>query len=306
MEYDLFISHASEDKPTLVAPLADSLAKLGVKVWYDAFALKAGDSLSRSIDRGLASSRYGLVVLSKSFLQKPWPEYELRGLVGRELGQDKVILPVWYGIARADLLAFSPPLADKLALNASEMPLGDLALKVIEVVRPDIHDNLLRWSLWQRKVSQARRVKIKKSQLVSGPVRHKVLPKGAITRSRIIVQVLGRCGGVSLEQFIENLRRDAHPFRELEIWEEMTATYLDFVQNRQLSEGAQREVFDILLACSMGRMNERVLERLRHVTENDAYDLAQRYVDVIRRSEDTGSCEAEKPDVSQGTLSQDS
>ncbi len=58
-EYDLFISHASEDKEEFVRPLAETLENMGVKVWYDEFTLKVGDSLRRSIDNGLVKSKYG-------------------------------------------------------------------------------------------------------------------------------------------------------------------------------------------------------------------------------------------------------
>src|SRR5215467_8448200 len=109
--WDVFISHASEDKDTFVRPLAMALCQLGASVWYDEFTLTVGDSISRSIDKGLANSAYGLVVLSTAFLQKPWPEYELRGLVSREISEDRVILPIWHGIAREQLVAFSPSLA---------------------------------------------------------------------------------------------------------------------------------------------------------------------------------------------------
>ncbi len=40
---------------------------MSVRVWYDEFSLQLGDSLTASIDRGLQESRYGLVVLSKTF-----------------------------------------------------------------------------------------------------------------------------------------------------------------------------------------------------------------------------------------------
>lgn len=53
-EYDAFICHASEDKESFVRPLAKELRKKGLRVWYDEFTLKLGDSLRRSIDRGLA------------------------------------------------------------------------------------------------------------------------------------------------------------------------------------------------------------------------------------------------------------
>lgn len=64
-EYDVFISHASEDKPSIVRSLADALVAEGLTVWYDEFELRIGDSLRRKIDLGLAKSRVGLVVLSK-------------------------------------------------------------------------------------------------------------------------------------------------------------------------------------------------------------------------------------------------
>jgi hypothetical protein len=55
--YDAFISHASEDKDTLVRPLAEKLRALDFRIWYDEFELKVGDSLRRSIDKGLANSK---------------------------------------------------------------------------------------------------------------------------------------------------------------------------------------------------------------------------------------------------------
>ena len=73
-KYDIFISHASEDKDAIVRPLVTILERLSVRVWYDEFSLQLGDSLTASIDKGLQESKYGLVVLSKAFLSKRWPE----------------------------------------------------------------------------------------------------------------------------------------------------------------------------------------------------------------------------------------
>src|SRR2546423_359737 len=83
MAWDLFISHASEDKDDVARPLADLFIQKGLKVWYDEYTLIVGDSLRRSIDRGLAGSRYGLVILSPHFFEKEWPQKELDGLVAR-------------------------------------------------------------------------------------------------------------------------------------------------------------------------------------------------------------------------------
>jgi len=75
-EWDVFISHAGEDKGALAAPLAEALRSSGLPVWYDEFSLKLGDCLRQSSDPGLARSRFGVVILSGYFLQKHWPQQE--------------------------------------------------------------------------------------------------------------------------------------------------------------------------------------------------------------------------------------
>jgi hypothetical protein len=123
VKWDVFISHAYEDKD-FVRPLAAALTRQGLIVWYDEFALRVGDSLRRSIDRGLAQSRFGIVVLSPRFFAKRWTQYELDGLVQLE-ERRKVLLPIWHEITREELLRISPPLADRVAIS-SERPLGEI------------------------------------------------------------------------------------------------------------------------------------------------------------------------------------
>src|SRR5580704_6672788 len=119
-EWDLFIAHASEDKEVFVRPLAGALRELGMSVWLDEFTLRPGDSISRSIDKGILGSLCGLVVISPKFIEKNWPEYELRGLTTREMSGSCVIIPVWYAVDQSAVETFSPSLAEKLALKASE------------------------------------------------------------------------------------------------------------------------------------------------------------------------------------------
>jgi hypothetical protein len=119
-QWDVFISHASEDKLDFVHPLARALEKTGLKVWFDATALTVGDSLRRKIDEGLAHSRYGVVVLSPNFFAKPWPQEELDGLVSKEVSGTKVILPVWHNIDLEGVRARSPMLAGRLAARSSD------------------------------------------------------------------------------------------------------------------------------------------------------------------------------------------
>ncbi len=135
-EWDIFICHASEDKEAFVRPLAEGLNNHGVKVWYDEFTLKLGDSLRRSIDHGLVNSRYGVVVISRDFILKEWPQRELDGLVAREVGGVKVILPVWYNITAEEICKYSPTLADKLAAPSDE-GLEEVITKILEVVTAD-------------------------------------------------------------------------------------------------------------------------------------------------------------------------
>ena len=120
MEWDVFICHASEDKENFVEPLANALREAGIKVWYDHFEFKLGDSLRGKIDEGLANSRYGVVVLSRYFFKKEWPKTELDALVSRQNEKgEKVILPIWHGIGIEEVRKFSPILASKLAAQSS-------------------------------------------------------------------------------------------------------------------------------------------------------------------------------------------
>jgi hypothetical protein len=135
--HDVFVSHASEDKDAFVRPLVQALQDKGLDVWYDEFTLSVGDSLRRSIDKGLANSRYGIVVLSSAFFAKNWPQYELDGLVTREMASgSKVILPIWHKVSKDEVASYSPTLADKVALNTGIQSLSEIIGQLIEVVRP--------------------------------------------------------------------------------------------------------------------------------------------------------------------------
>ncbi|HEX2078046.1 MAG TPA: TIR domain-containing protein [Longimicrobium sp.] len=117
--WDLFISHASEDKEEFVRPLARELQERGLRIWYDEHSLSLGDSLQESIYKGLAESRFGVVVLSRHFLAKQWPQRELAGLTMREQSAGKIILPVWHGVSVEDVAKHFPTLADRLATDTA-------------------------------------------------------------------------------------------------------------------------------------------------------------------------------------------
>ena len=134
-QYDVFISHASEDKQAFVRPLADRLVGEGLSVWYDDFTLKIGDSLRSSIDRGLRDSQRGIVVLSHAFFAKEWPQRELAGLFALATTGERKILPIWHEVTVDDLKNYSPMLADIKAVRSNE-GLEAIVMAVLDVVKP--------------------------------------------------------------------------------------------------------------------------------------------------------------------------
>lgn len=153
MLYDLFICHASEDKDSFVRPLADALRAENVGVWYDEFSLTLGDSLQRSINKGLSQCRYGVVVFSEAFFKKNWPQYELDGLTEREMADgNKIILPIRHDISHQRVRDHVPSLANRLSVS-SERGMDAVVYEILRVVRPqrspllDAHNLLHEWGV---------------------------------------------------------------------------------------------------------------------------------------------------------------
>ena len=133
-EYDFFISHATEDKESFVRPFAEKLESLGLRIWYDEFELKIGDSLRQKIDKGLANSRFGIVVLSKNFIRKGWTNYELDGIITKSISGQQVVLPIWHNITKQEVIDYSPSLADKVARNTAVYTISEIAEEIEEVI----------------------------------------------------------------------------------------------------------------------------------------------------------------------------
>ena len=133
--WDVFLSHASEDKADIAIPLRDALVERGVTVWLDKTEMKVGHSLRRKIDEGIRSSRFGVVVLSNEFLTKGWTNHELDGLVTNSVvGGQQSLLPIWHGLTHADVRGYSPSLADKVALDTASLGIDEIADQIADVV----------------------------------------------------------------------------------------------------------------------------------------------------------------------------
>ena len=133
--WDVFISHASEDKEAVAIPLRDALTARGVTVWLDKTEMRIGHSLRRKIDEGIRSSRYGVVVLSQSFFAKGWTNHELDGLVTKTVAGEQTLLPIWHDITGDQVRGYSPSLADKVALSTGSTSIEEIADQISEVVQ---------------------------------------------------------------------------------------------------------------------------------------------------------------------------
>lgn len=128
VQYDVFLSHASEDKDEIARPLAGALTARGVTVWFDELNIRVGQSIRREIERGIRDARFGLVIVSQSFMAKQWTQTELDALWGKQLAaRDDSLLPVWHKVTYDEVQQGLPLLAGLHALNTSTMSIDKIA-----------------------------------------------------------------------------------------------------------------------------------------------------------------------------------
>lgn len=120
-EFDVFVSHANDNKQSFVDSLSAGLNRLGIKVWYDSSILDWGDDWKAKIKEGLEKSRFGIVVLSPQFIGREWTTKELTELLNRQNERhEKVVLPLLYNLTVDDMKAKYPDLAPIQARSIRE------------------------------------------------------------------------------------------------------------------------------------------------------------------------------------------
>lgn len=141
-EYDVFVSHAWEDKAEFVDEFVDELRKLGVKVWYDTSEIKWGDSMRARIDDGLKKSKFGVAVLSPDYIRdgKYWTKAELDGLFQLDSINGKTLLPVWHKLTKKEVMEYSPIIGSKLAMTTAAMTPAEIAAELLSLL-PKPEDN---------------------------------------------------------------------------------------------------------------------------------------------------------------------
>ena len=135
-EYDVFISHAWEDKQDFVDELVKDMENIGIRVWYDTKKLQWGDSMRSKIDEGLKKSKFGIAILSPNYISegKYWTKEELNGLFQLESVNGKKILPIWHNLTKAQIMNFSPMIANKKALTTASMTPEEIANALKELL----------------------------------------------------------------------------------------------------------------------------------------------------------------------------
>lgn len=130
---DAFLCHAWDDRKDAAKELHDLLESKGVTIWFSEKDVLLGSSLLREIDKGLARSRFGIVLVTPSFLTRVKGEgiadKELSALLALDL-----LVPVLHNTTFEDLREVSPLLGSRSGLSTIEEPMVDVAAKIAELV----------------------------------------------------------------------------------------------------------------------------------------------------------------------------
>jgi len=136
--YDVFVSHAWEDKESFANEFVEELTALGVSVWYDKDKIAWGDPMRARIDDGLRKSKFGVVVISPNYIAdgKYWTKTELDGLFQLESVNGKMLLPIWHNITNREVMDYSPIIAGRLAMTTASMTPKEIADELVKLL-PD-------------------------------------------------------------------------------------------------------------------------------------------------------------------------
>lgn len=292
MNWDVFISHASEDKDTFVRNLANKLCEFGLNVWYDEFELKVGDSLIKSINKGLLNSNFGIVILSPAFFEKGWTDYELTSLLNVGIhNQNQHILPIWHNINADNVANKFPYLMDLYALSSDES-LEKLCYKIVEVVKPSlINSSNIIDAFRKMDFSTIENVSIAKLKVHD--IQHEALPTYIIVGCQMICCVLQEVFDFTFEEFCENLARDSDYDREFVLWTCIAITYNDFVIKYKISDlKIKKDVALFLLKLLMcNESKDDYISNYSLLSKDEYVDL---YVSFVENHDRVGTFMGEK------------
>ena len=136
VQYDVFVSHAWEDKDSFVEEFVRELQKLNLHIWYDKNQIKWGDSMRAKIDEGMRKSKFGVAVLSPDYIKdgKYWTKAELDGLFQLESINGKMLLPIWHNLTKQTVMDYSPIIAGRKAMTTAMMTPAEIAAELASLL----------------------------------------------------------------------------------------------------------------------------------------------------------------------------
>lgn len=132
--YDVFLSHASEDKDDVARPLALKLQALGLDVWYDETELRIGDNLVAKLSAGINASRFGILILSNAFFAKQWTMHELDILENLWVSENRILFPIWHNITVQEIKSYRASLANIVARSTESFTVEEIADEIHQVI----------------------------------------------------------------------------------------------------------------------------------------------------------------------------
>jgi TIR domain len=132
---DVFLCHAWDDRQGAAKELHDLLESRGVSVWFSEKDVALGTPLLREIDKGLAKSRVGIVLVTPALLRRLQGESIADKELSVLLARDQLV-PIVHGTTYEALREVSPLLGSRTGLSTAENPMADVAAKLAELVAP--------------------------------------------------------------------------------------------------------------------------------------------------------------------------
>ena len=132
--FDVFISHATEDKDDVARPLASLLKEFGLRVWFDEFEFRIGDNLIAKLNAGIDESRSGILILSTDFFGKNWTEHELIRLENLAVTGNRVLFPIWHKITESEVREYRASLAEIFGRSTATHTVEEIAHEIYEVI----------------------------------------------------------------------------------------------------------------------------------------------------------------------------
>jgi hypothetical protein len=186
----------------------------------------------------------------------------------------KVILPIWHNVGLKEIVAFSPALADKIAVKTDARTPVEIAVQIIETIRPDIFTQIQRRLAWELSKLNARTETVCVESILPSPIQHETLSDELVGRIRLVRACLLGAYTHSMEFWMDGFKRDAHPSAEVSYWERIAAVYIEYTSMAEVTLTLEQHqaIFRFILALSSAP-DEKILASLAAKLPQDAREI---------------------------------